>query len=149
MQKLLTFFSKKIQHICISLDVNFNKLLTNDIVSFEQLGPDRLRVSIFRIHITPSQIRLVYVDIMKLKQHAPTSLYFPNLGIIKTRPAFQTLPLPKTPPPTTKVLLEIGIIKIVSMMHPLKYEKDLPGGSRHIRQPEKTDMPMTIMLQLI
>ena len=39
LQKLLTFFSKKFQHICISLDVNFNESLTNDIVSFEQLGP--------------------------------------------------------------------------------------------------------------
>ena len=28
------------QHICISLDVNFNESLTNDVVSFEQLGPD-------------------------------------------------------------------------------------------------------------
>ena len=34
------FFSKKFQHICISLNVNFNESLTNDIVSFEQLGPD-------------------------------------------------------------------------------------------------------------
>ena len=42
LQKLLTFFSKKIQHICISLDVNFNESLTNDVVSFEQLGPDIL-----------------------------------------------------------------------------------------------------------
>ena len=33
-------FSKKFQHICVSLDVNFNESLTNDIVSFEQLGPD-------------------------------------------------------------------------------------------------------------
>ena len=33
------FFSKKFQHICISLDVNFNESLANDIVSFEQLGP--------------------------------------------------------------------------------------------------------------
>ena len=33
------FFSKKFQHICISLDVNFNESLTNDIVSFKQLGP--------------------------------------------------------------------------------------------------------------
>ena len=33
------FFSKKFQHICVSLDVNFNKSLTNNIVSFEQLGP--------------------------------------------------------------------------------------------------------------
>ena len=34
------FFSKKFQHICISLDVNFSELLTNDVVSFKQLGPD-------------------------------------------------------------------------------------------------------------
>ena len=33
------FFSKKFQHICVSLDVNFNESLTKDIVSFEQLGP--------------------------------------------------------------------------------------------------------------
>ena len=32
------FFSKKFQHICVSLDINFNESLTNDIVSFEQLG---------------------------------------------------------------------------------------------------------------
>ena len=36
-------FSKKSQHICVSLDVNFNESLTNDIVSFEQLGPEFLR----------------------------------------------------------------------------------------------------------
>ena len=35
------FFSNKFQHICVSLDVNFNESLTNDIVSFEQLGPER------------------------------------------------------------------------------------------------------------
>ena len=34
------FFSKKLQHICVSLNVNFNESLTNDVVSFEQLGPD-------------------------------------------------------------------------------------------------------------
>ena len=34
------FFSKIFQHICVSLDVNFNESLTNDVVSFEQLGPD-------------------------------------------------------------------------------------------------------------
>ena len=33
------FFSKRFQHICTSLDVNFNELLTNDVVSFEHLGP--------------------------------------------------------------------------------------------------------------
>ena len=33
------FFSKKFQYICVSLDLNFNESLTNDVVSFEQLGP--------------------------------------------------------------------------------------------------------------
>ena len=33
------FFSKKFQHICVSLDVNFSESITNDVVSFEQLGP--------------------------------------------------------------------------------------------------------------
>ena len=33
------FSAKKFQHICVSLDVNFNESLTNDVVSFEQLGP--------------------------------------------------------------------------------------------------------------
>ena len=36
------FFSKKFQRISVSLDVNFNESLTNDVVSFEQLGPDKL-----------------------------------------------------------------------------------------------------------
>ena len=40
LQKLFTFFSKKFQHICVSLDVNFNESLINDVVSFEQLGPE-------------------------------------------------------------------------------------------------------------
>ena len=35
-------FSKTFPHICVSLDVNFNKSLNNDVVSFEQLGPDFL-----------------------------------------------------------------------------------------------------------
>ena len=39
MQKLLTFFQQKYQHICIFNDQSFNDTLTNDIVSFEQLGP--------------------------------------------------------------------------------------------------------------
>ena len=40
LQKQLTFFSKNFQHICVSLNINFNEPLTNDVVSFEQLGPD-------------------------------------------------------------------------------------------------------------
>ena len=40
MREATHIFSKKIQHICVSLDVNFNESLTNDVVSFEQLGLD-------------------------------------------------------------------------------------------------------------
>ena len=46
LQKILTFFfSKKIQHICVLLDVNFKESLTNDVVSFEKLGPDIFHIS--------------------------------------------------------------------------------------------------------
>ena len=38
LQKLLTYFQQNISAYT-SLDVNFNESLTNDIVSFEQLGP--------------------------------------------------------------------------------------------------------------
>ena len=38
------FFCKKFQHICVSLNVNFNEMLTNDIVSFEQQGPASLEL---------------------------------------------------------------------------------------------------------
>ena len=41
MQKLLTFFSKNISICAIFNDLSFNNMLTNDIVSFEQLGPDQ------------------------------------------------------------------------------------------------------------
>ena len=37
--KATHIFSAKYQNICVSLDVNFNESLTNDVVSFEQLGP--------------------------------------------------------------------------------------------------------------
>ena len=40
MQKLLTFFSKNISIYAIFNDQSFNDSLTNDMVSFEQLGPD-------------------------------------------------------------------------------------------------------------
>ena len=39
MQKLLTSFSKNISIYAIFNDQSFNDTLTNDIVSFEQLGP--------------------------------------------------------------------------------------------------------------
>ena len=48
------FFSKKFRHICVSLDVNFNESLTNDVVSFEQLGPDVYKDNhIFKSDMTP------------------------------------------------------------------------------------------------
>ena len=40
MQKLLTFFSKNINVSAIVNDQSFNDTLTNDILSFEQLGPE-------------------------------------------------------------------------------------------------------------
>ena len=40
MQKLLTFFSKHISVYGIFNDQRLNDTLTNDIVNFEQLGPD-------------------------------------------------------------------------------------------------------------
>ena len=39
MQKLLTFFSKDIGVYATFNDQSFNDTFTNDIVSFEQLGP--------------------------------------------------------------------------------------------------------------
>ena len=41
MQKLLTFFSKNISVYAIFDDQSFNDTLTNDIGSFEQLGPEQ------------------------------------------------------------------------------------------------------------
>ena len=53
LQKLLTFFSKKFQHICVSLNVNFNESLTNDIVSFERLGPVYIKEVILAFKLLP------------------------------------------------------------------------------------------------
>ena len=47
MQKLLTFFSAKNNSLyAIFNDQNFNDMLTNDMVSFEQLGPDTVSIHI-------------------------------------------------------------------------------------------------------
>ena len=40
LQKLLTFFQQKISAYLRITRLNFNESLTNDVVSFEQLGPD-------------------------------------------------------------------------------------------------------------
>ena len=48
MQKLLTFFFCKNNCVYdIFNDQNFNDMITNDIVSFEQLGPDICETSDF------------------------------------------------------------------------------------------------------
>ena len=44
MQKLYTFFSKNISIYAIFNDQSFSDTLTDDIVSFEQLGPDFLKL---------------------------------------------------------------------------------------------------------
>ena len=44
MQTLLTFFSKNISIYTIFNDQSFHDTLTNDIVSFEQLGPEVLKM---------------------------------------------------------------------------------------------------------
>ena len=52
------FFSKKFQHICVSLDVKFNELLTNVVVSFEQLGP----VCLVSVNNILFRILYIYID---------------------------------------------------------------------------------------
>ena len=51
------FFSKKFQHICVSLDVYFNESFTNNVVSFEQLGPGHLELEIAQVHCIPYNIK--------------------------------------------------------------------------------------------
>ena len=55
MQKLLTFFFSK----NIRIDQSFNDTLANDIVSFEQLGPDIFRVL---VHSELSNLFDIYTD---------------------------------------------------------------------------------------
>ena len=60
LQNYSHFFSKKFQHICVSLDVNFNESLTNDIVSFEQLGPELL----WRFHTHKLNMPFYITDVL-------------------------------------------------------------------------------------
>ena len=56
------FFSQKFQHICVSLDVNFNESLTNDVVSFEQLGPGLQQLRMIVSELGQEKIVKAYVD---------------------------------------------------------------------------------------
>ena len=51
MQKLLTFFSKNIWVYAIVNDKNFNDTLTNNIVNFEQLGPEIRKKKCLHTHL--------------------------------------------------------------------------------------------------
>ena len=77
LQKLLTFFQQKFQHICVSLDVNFNESLTNDVVSFEQLGPD---ICLRWIYCFLILLMFVWVEILQLCQQ-----YFVQSGLSPER----------------------------------------------------------------
>ena len=63
------FSAKKFQHICVSLDVNFNESLTNNVVSFEQLGPD-----IFSLIGSGVEDQISEIIIFKLLLHIPVAL---------------------------------------------------------------------------
>ena len=68
LQKLLTFFQqKKIQHtsICVSLDVKFDESLTNDVVSFEQLGPGLLDFDLSRFHRISTWATPLYIKALR------------------------------------------------------------------------------------
>ena len=51
------------QHICVSCNVNFNESLTNDVVSFEQLGPDIDFVIGFELLHYVLYLRIVHVGL--------------------------------------------------------------------------------------
>ena len=65
LQKLLTFFQqKKYWHIWNVNVWNFNVSLNNDVVSFEQLGPERLDKQ------TPNDDRFNELHFATLKDHS-------------------------------------------------------------------------------
>ena len=68
MQKLLTFFfSKNISIFAIFYDQSFNNLLTNDIISFEQLGLDLFVLEVYSFLIT--SLSLIFTLLIYLVQY--------------------------------------------------------------------------------
>ena len=92
LQKLLTFFfSKKFQHICLPLNVNFNESLTNDVVSFEQLGPE----------FVPENFRFFVVKFSIYLNRRVFIMIIPNVWYTRT---FCLLPyLPQNEPAHDKI----------------------------------------------
>ena len=70
------FSAKKFQHIYVSLDVNFKESLTNDVVSFEQLGPGE-------VHINPFPKDHIFIHLQGVGLFESTS------APLETSPIFQ------------------------------------------------------------
>ena len=49
MQSSLLFFSKNISVYAIFNGQSFNDMFTNDIISFEQLGPGSIQINMYRL----------------------------------------------------------------------------------------------------
>ena len=81
------FFSKKFQHICVSLDANFNESLTNDVVSFEQLGPD--------LWILPSETRPSKGTMYRINIPSPAQpkLQIPVITETQPQPDWHSYPI--------------------------------------------------------
>ena len=78
LQKLLTFFSKNISVYVIFDDQSFNDTLTNDIVSFEQLGPDVLPHAPYQLN---HKYKLLLIKVKNSAYDVPHDRYE---GITKT-----------------------------------------------------------------
>ena len=69
------FFSKHFQHICVSLDVNFNESLNNDVVSFEQLGPGvKITTKMERLSHHSANYNFISFLFWLLENHIPLKL---------------------------------------------------------------------------
>ena len=74
LKKYSYFFSKTFQHIYVSLDVIFYESLTNDVVSFEQLGPELIILSflfLLSCHILYCKSRACRFTNSKQNLHIP------------------------------------------------------------------------------
>ena len=63
MQKLLKFFSKNIRVYAIFNYQSFNDTLTNDIISFEELGPELYYIYLQQSICTKTRLRLQILSI--------------------------------------------------------------------------------------
>ena len=66
LHKLLTFFQQKISAYLRFTHVNFNNSLTNDVVSFEQLGPDCKEIMSDRSYNGPAHVDIENLEVFML-----------------------------------------------------------------------------------